>query len=79
MKPNTENSPHLGRNIAAIRSIKRIKQATFASALGISQQAVSKMEKSADISHERLLHVAEVLKTTVSVIEAFDEENVIGG
>lgn len=75
----TKKVPHLGKNIAAIRTIKGMKQEALASALDISQQAVSKMEKSADISHDRLLHVAEVLKITVSVIEAFDEENIMGG
>lgn len=73
MKHHTENTPHLGHNIAAIRKIKRIKQATFASALGITQQAVSKMESSAEVSHGKLLHVAEVLGTTVQNIIAFNE------
>lgn len=78
MKHNPENTAHLGRNIAAIRHIKRIKQAAFADALGITQQAVSKMESSAHISHEKLLHVAEVLGITVAFIETFDEKSMMG-
>jgi transcriptional regulator with XRE-family HTH domain len=69
---------HIGKNIACIRHIKGIKQAVFAKALGITQQAVSKMEQSEDISHSRLLHVATILGVTAEFICSFDEAVIIG-
>lgn len=70
---------HLGNNIARIRTLKGIKQAAFATSLNISQQAVSKMERSADISYSRLLHVANILGISVETIQYFDEAKIYAG
>ncbi len=78
MQINNNPTIHIGRNIACIRIIKGIKQAAFASALGISQQAISKMEQSEDISYAKLLHVSEVLGVTVDAIRSFNESKITG-
>jgi transcriptional regulator with XRE-family HTH domain len=44
-----EPTLHIGRKISKIRELKGMKQETLALELGISQQAVSKMEQSADV------------------------------
>jgi len=49
-----EPTLHIGRKISKIRELKGMKQETLASELGISQQAVSKIEQSADVDGEAL-------------------------
>ncbi len=70
-------SKHIGQNIAYIRILQGIKQSAFASALGITQQAVSKIKKSEHIDYGRLLHVAEVLGVSVETIKTFDKSKVL--
>jgi transcriptional regulator with XRE-family HTH domain len=65
---------HIGRKIERIRLLRGLKQDAFASALGITQQAVSKMESSEEVEEERLNKVAEVLGVTPEVIRNFNEE-----
>ncbi len=68
---------HLGRNIERIREIKGVKQETLAADLGISQQAVSKMEQSESIDDEKLEQVARALGINKEAIKHFSEEAVI--
>jgi transcriptional regulator with XRE-family HTH domain len=68
---------HIGRNIERIREIKGINQENLAAELGISQQAVSKMEQSEYVDNERLLNVAKILDVTVDAIKSFNEDAVI--
>lgn len=66
----------IGRKIAKIRTFKGIKQEALATALGISQQAVSQLENEEKISDERLKLVAEALGVTPEIINGFDEERI---
>ena len=68
------NKNHLGTRIERIRELKNMRQTELAEKLGISQQAVSKMEKSKKISPKRLAEVAEILGVTVEGIEYFNED-----
>jgi transcriptional regulator with XRE-family HTH domain len=68
---------HIGRNIAKIRELRGIKQKTLAVDLGLSQQAICKLEKEETIGEERLKQVADALGVTPEIIENFDEESVI--
>ncbi|MGB5819693.1 MAG: helix-turn-helix transcriptional regulator [Saonia sp.] len=75
-KPN-----HIGRKIGRIRELRGMKQETLAEELGISQQAVSKLEQTAEIEDERLEQIAKVLGVTKEAIENFSEDtvfNIIG-
>jgi transcriptional regulator with XRE-family HTH domain len=65
---------HLGRKIERIRELRGFKQENLAHALGISQQAVSKMERSEAVDEERLQQVADVLGVSVEAIRHFSEE-----
>lgn len=79
MEPVTKN--HIGRKIGRIRELRGMKQEALASALGITQQAVSIIEKSETIDDERLAEVANALGITVEGIKNFSEEavlNIIG-
>jgi transcriptional regulator with XRE-family HTH domain len=67
---------NIGRKIAKIRLFKDIKQEALATKLGISQQAVSQLEKEDHISDERLKEVADALGVTAEIIKKFDEERI---
>ncbi len=68
-KPN-----HIGRKISRIRELRGMKQETLAEELGISQQAVSKIEQSEKIEDDKLLEIAKVLKVSLDTIKNFSEE-----
>ncbi|WP_029280128.1 helix-turn-helix domain-containing protein [Pedobacter borealis] len=77
-KPNRN---HLGRKISRIRELRGMKQETLATELGISQQAISKLEQSEEIEDSTLEKVAKVLGLTAESIKNFSEEavfNIIG-
>lgn len=67
---------HLGRKISRIREIRGIKQEFIAQELGVSQQAVSKLEQSEVIEEEVLAKVAKVLGVTSEAIKNFHEDAV---
>ena len=68
---------HIGRKIGRIRELRGMKQEAVAEALGISQQAVSKLENSETIEDTTLNRIAKVLGVTVDVIKNFNEEQTI--
>tara|TARA_R110000868_G_scaffold409765_2_gene695962 strand:+ start:23485 stop:23895 length:411 start_codon:yes stop_codon:yes gene_type:complete len=71
-KPN-----HIGRKISRIRELRGMKQETLAEELGISQQAVSKIEQSEKIEDDKLEQIANVLGVTKEGIENFSDEAVL--
>ncbi|NTE03609.1 helix-turn-helix transcriptional regulator [Agrobacterium tumefaciens] len=70
------NRIHLGRKISRIRELRGMKQDTLATELGISQQAVSKLEQSETIEDSTLEKVAKVLGVTAEGIKHFTEETI---
>ncbi len=68
---------HIGRKIARIREIRGIKQEALAETLGISQQAVSKLEQSESIEETTLLRIAKALDVTPELIKYYSDEAVI--
>lgn len=72
----TNTTNHIGRKISRIRELRGMKQEALAIELGVSQQTVSNIEKSAAIETDLLVQVAEVLGVTPEAIENFDEEAV---
>jgi transcriptional regulator with XRE-family HTH domain len=68
---------HIGRKISKIRELRGMKQETLAAELGISQQAISKIEQSAEIEDEALEKIAKVLGLPAEAIKKFNEEAVI--
>jgi len=69
--------PHLGRNVSRIRTAREMKQETLAKALGISQQAVSRMEQRAIIKEDSLTKIAEILDVPLATIKACDHKFII--
>lgn len=69
-----EATPHIGRKISRIRELRGMKQEALAAELGISQQAVSKIEQSADVEGDALNKIAIALGVTSDAIKSFTEE-----
>ena len=69
-------TPHIGRKISRIRELRGMKQEALAAELGISQQAVSKIEQSADVEDVALNKIAVALGITSEAIKNFTEESI---
>jgi transcriptional regulator with XRE-family HTH domain len=67
---------HIGRKISKIRELRGMKQEALAVELGISQQAISKIEQSAEVEEEALEKIAKALGITSEAIKGFSEEAV---
>ncbi|MET3978233.1 transcriptional regulator with XRE-family HTH domain [Mucilaginibacter sp. UYP25] len=72
-----ETTLHIGRKISKIRELRGIKQETLATLMGVSQQAISKIEQSADVEDLALDKIAKALGVTAEAIKNFSEEAVI--
>ncbi|MFD2555451.1 helix-turn-helix domain-containing protein [Sphingobacterium tabacisoli] len=66
----------IGPKISRLRELRGMKQEALANALGVSQQTVSNMERSAEIEEDLLSQVAQILGVTPDAIRNFDEESV---
>ena len=67
---------HLGRKISRIRELRGMKQEALAAELGISQQAISKLEQSEEIEDSTLEKVAKVLGVSAEAIKNYSDEAV---
>ena len=72
----TNTTNHIGRKVSRIRELRGMKQEALAMELGVSQQTVSNIEKSATIESDLLAQVAKILGVTPEAIENFSEEAV---
>ena len=66
-----------GYNMRRLRDILDVKQETIASALGMTQQNFSKLEKKDKIGKKRLEKIAETLQIPVEAIKNFDDRGVV--
>lgn len=71
------NNSHLGRKIERIRRLRGMTQTDLGEILGITKQAVSKMEQSEKIDDEKLKQVAAALGVTEEGLKKFTEETVL--
>lgn len=71
------NTLHIGRKIERIRRLRRMTQTELGNMLGVTKQAVSKMEQSEKIESERLKQIAEALGVTEEGLRKFTEEIVL--
>lgn len=70
------NRMHLGRKISRIRELRGMKQEALATELGISQQAISKIEQSEEIEDSTLEKIANILGVTSQAIKEYSDEAV---
>lgn len=68
---------HHGNNIRRIRSVMGVTQEALAIDLGMSQQAVSKLESKQEVNDETLDKVAEILKVPAKIIKEMSDEDCI--
>lgn len=66
----------IGPKISRLRELRGMKQEALATALGVSQQTVSNIERSAEIEEDLLAQVSKILGVTPDAIRNFDEESV---
>lgn len=71
-----ETTPHIGRKISRIRELRGMKQEALAAELGISQQAISKIEQSVEVEEEALAKIAKALGVSVEGLKHFTEDSV---
>ncbi|WP_454804248.1 helix-turn-helix domain-containing protein [Mucilaginibacter phyllosphaerae] len=72
-----EAALHIGRKIGRIRELRGMKQEALAAELGISQQAISKIEQSADVDDESLHKIAKALGVSADAIKQYSDEATI--
>lgn len=65
---------HHGHNIRRIRLKQGLKQDAMADLVNLSQQTVSRYEKTRDIDEEMLERFAKALKVPIELLEASEEE-----
>ena len=71
------NRMHLGRKVSRIRELRGFKQDYLATEMGISQQAISKLEQSEEIEDSTLDKIAAVLGVSSEAIKNYSDEAVI--
>lgn len=74
---NYTNMLHIGRKIERVRRLRGMTQTELGDTLGISKQAVSKMEQTEQLDDERVKQVAEALGVTEEGLTKFNEETVL--
>jgi transcriptional regulator with XRE-family HTH domain len=72
-----EPTIHIGKKISRIRELRGMKQEALAAELGISQQAVSKIEQSAEVEESSLEKIAKALGVNSATIKSFDDDKAI--
>jgi|SRR5580704_15221669 transcriptional regulator with XRE-family HTH domain len=71
------NMLHMGRKIERVRRLRGMTQTELGTALGITKQAVSKMEQSEQIEDEKFKQTADALGVTEDGLRSFNEEKVL--
>ena len=67
------NNSHLGRKIERIRRLRGMTQTDLGELLGVTKQAISKMEQSEKIDDDKLKQVADALGCLLYTSDAADE------
>jgi len=74
---NKKPAMHLGRKISRIRELRGMKQDYLAMELGISQQAISKIEQSEEVEDSTLEKISKILGVSSEAIKSYSDEAVI--
>lgn len=68
---------HIGRKIERVRKLRGLTQEDIATGLGVTKQAVSKIEQTETIDDERLKQIADALGVTLEGLKAFRDESIL--
>jgi len=72
-----QKKKHVGQNLQRMRIYFGIKQDALAKDLGISQQAISKIEQQVEIEKDLLKKIGDIIGVSPEMIENFDVERAI--
>ena len=76
-KTDYADSVHLGRKIERVRRLRGMTQTELGELLGVTKQAISKMEQTEKLNDERLKEIASALGVTVEGLKKYNEETVL--
>jgi transcriptional regulator with XRE-family HTH domain len=68
---------HFGRKVERVRRLRGMNQTELGKLLGITKQAVSKMEQLEKITDDRLKEIADALGVTVEGLKNLNDEKVL--
>lgn len=71
------NAFHMGRKIEKVRLLRGMTQAELGDLLGVTKQAVSKIEQTEKFDDTRLAEIAKVLGVTVEGLKKYNEEMIL--
>ncbi|RNC64760.1 helix-turn-helix domain-containing protein [Proteiniphilum sp. X52] len=71
------NTLHIGRKIERIRRLRGMTQVDLGNILGVTKQAISKMEQNEKLEDDKIKQVAEALGVTEEGLKNFTEETVL--
>jgi transcriptional regulator with XRE-family HTH domain len=72
-----EHRVHIGRNISKIRELLGVKQEALAATLNVSQQTISKIEQTKQLSQSVVDRIALALEVPVTTITQYDDNVVL--
>lgn len=72
-----EPSQHLGHKIGSARRLVGVTQKELAERLGVTKQAISKLEQTERVDDERLSKIAEALGVSLEGLKKFKNENAL--
>lgn len=72
-----ESSKHFGHKISSVRRLVGLSQSALGERLGITKQAVSKLEQSEKIDEKRIGAIANALGVTEEGLKKFKDESVV--
>lgn len=73
----TPRKKHVGRNLQKVRVYLGVKQDALATDVGMTQQAISKIEQQEEIEDDSLTKIAQALGVSPELIKNFDEEKAV--
>jgi|SRR5690554_135659 len=71
------DSIHLGRKIEGIRRLRGMTQTELGELLGVTKQAISKMEQTEKFTNERLEEIASALGVTIDGLKKYNDDTVL--
>ena len=73
---NFEPSQHIGRKIGSVRRLVGLSQTALGEKLGMTKQAISKLEQAEKIDDNRVKKIAEALGVTEEGLRKFNEDRI---
>jgi len=71
------SSVHMGRKVARVRDLRGLNQTQLGELLGMTKQAISKLEQAEKINDKRLKEIADALGVTLEGLKAYKDESVL--